>query len=209
MKFFNNNLRAFLLANILLLLPLLSYGGDCSCPKRTLKNILQENRDSGRDSCIYMWGKVLGTSKHIYTGASMKAFDVQVFQYWSDKPMAFGSDTLVIFSETDPCGQNDLSEGLQFLLALGIENDILYNRHCSGSAPFEQYVKDIVLLGKPQYRNKDAVAGISKAGQKQETPKLTKKERKSQLLIWLMASLALNFFAILLILLLKRADKGS
>jgi len=203
MKIVIREIRVLMLTLFLLSCPMLSFGGDCTCFPRTLKEVLKANESSEKEKPVYIWGKLLSINPHVYTGPGKKAFDVKISQYWSDKALAFSSDTVVIFAQINPCGQDDLSVGLEYLLVLKLENDVLFNPHCSDSYVFEHYAKDIALLGKPQPLKQQLIAEAE--AEKQQVPvKLTKKERKSQLIIWLVVSLLLNFFAIMLIVLLKR-----
>jgi hypothetical protein len=169
-------------------------GNDCGCPKNSIKNLIEKHKDPNTKDIVFIKASVIGPNKHVYTEPSHEAMNVKISQYWSDKPLSFSSDTLVVAAYTGPCSihfQKDLS----YLFVLSKKNGSFLDAQCSGTALFSDYSDEIGHLGQVRNISDDL---------DQTKPKRSKKEKRTQLVIWLIVSLTLNFFAIMLIVILKR-----
>ena len=179
-----------------------SQGANCPCETVGLKEILEKHKDSSyreRD-LIYMRATVLASNPYLQPQADHAAFNIKVHEYWSPRPLHFKTDTLAILSETTDCALR-LHKQADYLLVLRLQSGIFTNRECSGSALLSSYKKDIALLGTS--RTLHAVKA-KPANPARTKPKRTEKERRRQLVIWLVVSLSLNIFAIMLMVILKK-----
>jgi hypothetical protein len=199
------NFSKALILPVFLCINFISMAGDCFYWTGSMREMLKLNKER-EPATIYFRGTVIGKNRHVYPKQGFHPLNIKIEHYWADKSLELVSDTLCIMAN-HYCGMH-LFHGKEYLLSLHYQEGYFTDGD-RGTNLYTHYEKDIALLGTPmpaviRRASHEAKEQLITNAVKNEKPKRSKEEKKSQLLIWLAVSLALNFFAILLIVLLKR-----
>ncbi len=170
--------------------------GDCLYRPMTLEEVIEQNKRSDHNEVVYFRATVLGQNRHVYPIPGHQALKIKIQHYWALNKLDLISDTLTIMGNF-PCGLQ-LKPETEYLLVLKLIKGHFVDEQWSGTDLYSKYTEDIALLGPP--------LSVDKENQEQAQPR-TKEKKRSQLVLWLVVSLLLNFFAILMIVLLKRDTK--